>query len=49
MATHTEAEMRWAARQLAAAALEVGLEPAGSAPASFEEESIDVPTLKQAA
>jgi 8-amino-7-oxononanoate synthase len=49
MATHTEAEMRWAARQLATAALEIGLEPAGTPPASFEEEPIDAPTLKQAA
>ncbi len=49
MATHTPAELRWAARELAAAAREVGLEPAAAAITYYEDEDIDEPTIQQAA
>jgi len=47
MATHSRAELRWAAQQLAAAADEAGLEPAG--PATEMTERADERALEQAA
>jgi glycine C-acetyltransferase/8-amino-7-oxononanoate synthase len=50
MATHTAAELRWAAREIAAAAADVGLEPAGSQAVFHddEEDAADEP-LRRAA
>jgi 8-amino-7-oxononanoate synthase len=48
MATHTAAELRWAARELAAAADEVGLEPAGAEPV-FDHGEGREPPLREAA
>jgi 8-amino-7-oxononanoate synthase len=48
MATHTAAELRWAARELAAAADEVGLEPAGTEPV-FDHGEGREPPLREAA
>jgi 8-amino-7-oxononanoate synthase len=53
MATHTGAELRWAARQLADAARATGLEPAGADfgpyDGEYEEDAVDEPELQQAA
>jgi 7-keto-8-aminopelargonate synthetase-like enzyme len=49
MATHAPAELRWAARQLAAAAQEVGLEPAGTRLAPELDYAADEPPFEQAA
>jgi glycine C-acetyltransferase/8-amino-7-oxononanoate synthase len=48
MANHTPAELRWAARQLAAATRECGLEPAGTN-TDPEADSLDGPALRKAA
>jgi 8-amino-7-oxononanoate synthase len=49
MATHTAAELRWAARELAAAADEAGLEPAGAEPVFDDGEADEKPSLREAA
>ena len=49
MATHTAAELRWAARELAAAADEAGLEPAGTEPVFDDGEADGKPSLREAA
>jgi hypothetical protein len=49
MATHAPAELRWAARQLAEAAREVGLEPAGTRFEPEADHEVDEPPLEQAA
>jgi 8-amino-7-oxononanoate synthase len=49
MATHTAAELRWAARELAAAAREAGLEPAGAQFTAYEGDLVDEPPLQRAA
>jgi 8-amino-7-oxononanoate synthase len=49
MATHAPAELRWAARQLAAAAQEVGLEPAGTPLARELDYAADERPFEQAA
>jgi 8-amino-7-oxononanoate synthase len=49
MATHSRTELRWAARQLAAAAREAGLEPAAEHFAVTEEETVGESALERAA
>jgi glycine C-acetyltransferase/8-amino-7-oxononanoate synthase len=51
MATHTQSELRWAARELAAAAREAGLEPieADALPFEVHDEDADLPPIQQAA
>jgi 8-amino-7-oxononanoate synthase len=49
MATHTAAELRWAAGELARAADEAGLEPAGAEPAFDDGETNAEPPLREAA
>jgi 8-amino-7-oxononanoate synthase len=49
MATHAASELRWAARTLAAAAHDVGLEPAGARPELYTGEGIEEPPLERAA
>jgi 8-amino-7-oxononanoate synthase len=49
MATHAPAELRWAARKLAEAAREAGLEPAGARPAPEVDYELDEPPVEQAA
>jgi 8-amino-7-oxononanoate synthase len=49
MATHAAAELRWAAKQLAAAAREAGLEPAADHYASAPASGIDEDQVEQAA
>jgi 8-amino-7-oxononanoate synthase len=49
MATHSPTELRWAARQLAATAHEIGLEPAGAPSEPAEIEALDHPFVEQAA
>jgi glycine C-acetyltransferase/8-amino-7-oxononanoate synthase len=49
MATHAPSELRWAARELATAAREVGLEPAGARPEIYLGEGVDEPPLEHAA
>jgi 8-amino-7-oxononanoate synthase len=49
MATHAVSELRWAAHALAAAARDVGLEPAGARPEIYAEEGLDEPPFEQAA
>jgi glycine C-acetyltransferase/8-amino-7-oxononanoate synthase len=49
MATHSPAELRWAAGQLSAAARDAGLEPAAALVAAEEVEALDESHLEQAA
>ncbi len=51
MATHKQGELRWAARELAAAAREAGLEPIEADADAFEvyDEDADIPPIQQAA
>jgi glycine C-acetyltransferase/8-amino-7-oxononanoate synthase len=49
MATHTAAELRWAARELAAAADEAGLEPVGTEPVFDNGEAHGEPPIREAA
>jgi glycine C-acetyltransferase/8-amino-7-oxononanoate synthase len=49
MATHTAAELRWAARELAAAADEAGLEPVGTEPVFDHSETHDEHPVREAA
>jgi len=49
MATHTAAELRWAARELAAAADEAGLEPVGAESVFDHGEANEEPPVREAA
>jgi 8-amino-7-oxononanoate synthase len=49
MATHTAAELRWAARELAAAADEAGLEPVGTEPVFDHRDTHDEHPVREAA
>jgi hypothetical protein len=49
MATHAASELRWAARTLAEAARDVGLEPAGARPQLYMGEGVEEPPLERAA
>ena len=49
MATHTAADLRWAARELAAAADEAGLEPVGTEPVFDHRETHDEHPVREAA
>jgi hypothetical protein len=49
MATHTAAELRWAARELAAAADEAGLEPVGTVQVLDHGQASDESRVREAA